>query len=96
MYQTPRSWIEEKLAAQMTERPRRVRGHQGEAGNEEADQMAKREVGMGKRMHMSDIVRPAGIRQAYLLHSFFFRGGGESLPPTFESPSTLEVVERGG
>jgi len=32
----PRSWIEEKLAGQMAERPRRLmwmRGHQGEAGN---------------------------------------------------------------
>lgn len=37
MYQPPRSWIEEKLAGQMAERPGQliwVRGHRGMAGNE--------------------------------------------------------------
>jgi len=71
MHQGPHSWIEGKLVAQMAERPRRlmwVRGHQGEEGNEESDQMAKREVRVGERMHMPDIVTPAGIRQAYPLH----------------------------
>jgi len=36
----PQPWIEEKLAAQMRQRPRTllwVRGHQGEKGNEKAD-----------------------------------------------------------
>jgi len=36
-----------------------VRGHQGEAGNEEADKRAKREVRMEERMHMPDITTPA-------------------------------------
>ena len=43
-----------------------VKGHGGKVGNEMADTRAKREVWMGKRMHMPDIVTPAGIRQAYL------------------------------
>jgi len=46
-HQAPHSCIEEKLAEQMAERPGRlmwVRGHQGEAGNEEADRGAKQEV----------------------------------------------------
>lgn len=71
MHLAPRSWIEEKLVAQMAERPRQlmwVRGHQVEAGNEEADRMAKREVKMGERMHKPDIATPAGIGQAYPLH----------------------------
>ena len=71
-YQAPRSWIEERLASQMIERPRTlmwVKGHDGVEGNEEADARAKKEVEMGGRMHWPDIVTPAGIRQAYTLHS---------------------------
>jgi len=68
----PRSWIEERLARQMTERPRTlmwIKGHDGVRGNEEADAMAKREVRKGKQMHKPDIVTPAGIRQTYRLHA---------------------------
>jgi len=36
------------------------KGHDGKVGNELADSRAKREVWMGKRMHMPDIVTPAG------------------------------------
>jgi len=46
-----------------------VKGHDGVEGNEMADARAKREVEMGERMHWPDIVTPAGIRQAYPLHS---------------------------
>jgi len=70
-YQQPRSWIEERLATQMAERPRTlmwVKGHDGVDGNEMADKKAKSEVEWGERMHMPDIVTPAGIRQAYRLH----------------------------
>jgi len=69
--QQPRSWVEERLCAQMIERPRTlmwVKGHDGVRGNEKADESAKREVRRGKRMHKPDIVTPAGIRQAYRLH----------------------------
>jgi len=45
-----------------------VRRHRGVAGNEEADQMAKREVWMGERMHLPEIVTPTGIRQAFPIH----------------------------
>jgi len=61
----PRSWIEERLVRQMIERPRTlmwVKGHDGVEGNERADARAKKEVRKGKRMHMPDIVTPAGIR----------------------------------
>jgi len=34
-----------------------------------ADSRAKKEVAMGELMHWPDIVTPAGIRQAYPLHS---------------------------
>jgi len=71
MHNQPRSWIEEKLVRQMTERPRElmwVKGHDVVEGNEIADERAKREVRRGRRMHKPDIVTPAGIRQAYKLH----------------------------
>jgi len=45
-----------------------VKGHDGKVGNEIVDARAKREVRMRKRMHMPDIVTPAGIRQAYPPH----------------------------
>jgi len=69
--QAPRSWIEERLARQMAERPRVliwVKGHSGVVGNGEADVRAKSEVCMGERMHWPDIVTPAGIGQAFPLH----------------------------
>jgi len=72
VFQAPRSWIEERLARQMAERSRVlmwVNGHNGTKGNEAADERAKREVWMGKRMHMPDIVTPAGIRQAHPLRA---------------------------
>jgi len=62
----PRSWIEERLKAQMI-RPRTliwVKGHTGIEGNEQADGKA-REVEMGIRMARPGIATPAGIRQAY-------------------------------
>jgi len=46
-----------------------VKGHDGVEGNEQADERAKREVWIGERMHWSDIVTPAAIRQAYTLHA---------------------------
>jgi len=67
----PRSWIEERLVQQMTERTRTlmwVKGHSGVEGNEKADRRAKEEVEMGERMHKPDIVTPAGIRQAFRPH----------------------------
>ena len=67
----PRSWIEERLVQQMTERPRTlmwVKGHDGVEGNEEADARAKRGVREGKRMHKPDIATPAGIRHAFRIH----------------------------
>jgi len=70
-HKQPRSWIEERLVAQMIERPRAlmwVKGHDGVEGNELVDARAKREVRRGRRMHKPDIVTPAGIRQAYRLH----------------------------
>jgi len=45
--------MEENLRAQMAERPRQlmwVRGHQGEAGSEEADRRAKLEARMEERL----------------------------------------------
>ena len=66
--QPRRSWIEERLVKQMTERPRTlmwVKGHDGVEGIEAADERAKNEVRRGRRMHKPDIVTPAGIRQAY-------------------------------
>jgi len=70
--QPSRSWIEEKLVGQMMERPRRlmwVHGHSGIEGNEAVDRRAKMEVWMGERMHLPDIATPAGIRQAFPLHT---------------------------
>jgi len=67
----PRSWIEERLAAQMNERQRTlmwVKGHDGVEGNERADKMAKEAVNEGIWMNKPDIVTPAGIRQAFRLH----------------------------
>jgi len=67
----PRSWIEERLAAQMNERQRTlmwVKGHDGIEGNEKADRMAREAVNEGVWMNKPDIVTPAGIRQAYRLH----------------------------
>jgi len=67
----PRSWIEERLVRQMIERPRTlmwVKGHDGVEGNERADARAKEEVVRGERMHMPDIVTPAGIRQLFRPH----------------------------
>jgi len=72
MHQPPWSWIEEKLVGQMVERLRRlmwVRRHQDVEGNEGGDIRAKQEAWMGERMHGPDIVTPAGIRQAFPLHS---------------------------
>jgi len=71
-HQQPRSWIEERLGKQMEERPRTlmwVKGHSGVEGNEMADTRAKREVEWGQRMHLPDIVTPAGIRQAFRLYN---------------------------
>jgi len=45
-----------------------VKGHDGREGNEAADARAKREIWMGERMHMPDIVTPTDIRQAHPLH----------------------------
>jgi len=70
--QEPRSWIEERIVRQITERPRTlmwVKGHDGVEGNESADARAKMEVEKGIRMHKPDIVTPAGMRQAYRLHA---------------------------
>ena len=64
IHQQPRSWIEERLAKQMIERPRTlmwVKGHDGVEGNEQVDSRAKQEVWIGERMHWPDIVTPAGI-----------------------------------
>jgi len=55
--QAPRTWIEERLARQVAERPRVlmwVKGHSGLVGNAEADVRAKREVWIGERMHWPD------------------------------------------
>jgi len=48
-----------------------VHGHSRIEGNEAADRRAKMEVWMGERMHLhlSDIATPAGIRQAFPLHT---------------------------
>jgi len=62
----PRSWIEERLVQQMEDRPRTlmwVKGHNGVEGNERADARAKKQVKRGRRMHMPDIVTPAGIHR---------------------------------
>jgi len=70
--QAPRSWVQERLARQVAERPRVlmwVKGHSGVAGDEAADARAKKEVWMGTRMLKPDICTPAGNRQASLLHS---------------------------
>ena len=67
----PDTYSEERLLTQMAERPRRlmrVRGHQEEQGNEDADKMAKQEVWVGQKMHKPDIATPAGIRQAHPIH----------------------------
>ena len=67
----PRSWIEERLVVQMSERQRTlmwVKGHDGIEGNEKADRMAKEAVNEGVWMNKPDIITPAGIRQAFRLH----------------------------
>lgn len=63
-HQIPRSWIEERLARQMIERPRAlmwVKDHDGVEGNEAADARAKKEVLMREMMLKPDIVTPAGL-----------------------------------
>jgi len=68
----PRSWVQERLVRQMVKRPRvlmRVTGHDRVEGNEVADSRAKEGVWRGERMYWPDIVTPAGIRQAFSLHS---------------------------
>ena len=72
IHQQPRSWIEERLTRQIIERPRTLRwvkGHERVEVIEQADNRAKQEVWVGERMHWPDIVTPAGIRQAYPLHT---------------------------
>jgi len=46
-----------------------VKGHSGVAGNEAADTRAKKEGWMGMQMLKPEIITPAGIRQAFPLHS---------------------------
>ena len=70
-HEAPRSWIEEGLVEKMLEKPRTlmwVKGHSGVVGNEEADRMAKRTVGMGWRLYERDIATPAGIRQEFPIY----------------------------
>jgi len=55
-HQMPRSWIEERLARQMMERPRTlmwVNGHDWVEGDEQADARARQEVWVGEfeRIH---------------------------------------------
>ena len=67
-YTRPRSWTEERLVARMRERPRTlmwVKGHSGIKGNEEADRMAGRTVGRGKRKQRTAVATPAGIKQEF-------------------------------
>jgi len=46
-----------------------VHGHSEIGGNEAADRRAKMETWMGERMHLPDIATPAGIQQAFPLHT---------------------------
>jgi len=70
-YTRPRSWIEEKLIAQMQERPRTlmwVKGHSGVRGNEEADRIAGKTVRRGQRKREKAVATPAGIKQEFPIY----------------------------
>ena len=46
-----------------------VKGHSGVEGNELADRKARETVVVGRLLLKPDIVAPAGIRQAFPLHT---------------------------